>query len=83
MYTFVSTLTHPWWQHGEVEENSTVPLVVRQFIQLGDGFQGGEGLIDRDSQSGWAIDQLLFNIVCLTITWVGEGGGKNGKGGDR
>ena len=52
-------------------------------MQLGDSFQGSEGLIDRDSNAGWAISQLLFNIVRLAITWVQEGVGKNGKGGDR
>ena len=40
---------HPRWQHSEVEEDRTVPLVEGQCTQLGDGFQGGKCFIDRDS----------------------------------
>ena len=49
-------------------------------MQLGDNFQGGEGLIDGDSHAGRAISQLLFNIVGFAITWVGV---KTERGGDR
>ena len=53
-------------------------------MQLGDSFQGGEGLIDGDSHAGCAISQLLFNIVGLAITWVGEEVVKTERrGGDR
>ena len=46
---------HPWWQHGEVEKDGTVFLIERQCMQLGDGIQWGEGLIDSNSQTGWAV----------------------------
>ena len=82
MYRFISTLPHPRWQHGEVEEDSTVPLVEWQFFQLGDGFQWSECLIYGNSHTDWAVGQLLLDVVCFAITWRQEwerNGGGRGK----
>ena len=60
---------HPWWQYGKIEEDGTVLLIKWECTQLGDGTQWSKGLIDGNSQTGWAAGQLLLYVVGLTITW--------------